>query len=125
MKTVLAIFLFSSSVLAHPIPGHTYRPSADIVQAEGQFFSIRMVRGEPTRFFVLGKEQAKLDLSTLRLTLKKHAAYKSQTLSLDLENNYFVLPEPVDFEAGSELELTASSREKTETLQIRIKDKAP
>lgn len=125
MKKIFLLLMLTSSAYAHHIPGHTFRPSADIAKTEGQFFSIRAVRGEGLRFFVIGREEAKLDLSNLKLTVRRLDPYPGEILQLDLENNYFTLKQAVNPAEDAYLELTATSPQRTEVLQLKLKGKAP
>ena len=55
-------------------------PELSTLKQEGQLLSIRIRLGEPLRIFVVGREEAKLDLSDLKLTVKRLEPYPVHTL---------------------------------------------
>lgn len=93
------------------------------IKKEGQLVSVRIVIGEPVRIFVVGKEEAKLDWSDLKLTVRRLKPYPGKILSTNQKNGYFVISEPIDLQKGTDLEVTTKIKDKTETLHFKIEEK--
>jgi hypothetical protein len=87
---------------------------------EGQLVSVRIVKGEPVRIFVVGREEAKLDMSSLKLTVRRIHPYPGKVLSINRKNDYFVISEPIDFQKTTDLEVTTKVKDKSETLQFKL-----
>ena len=81
IKLCLMGVLLSSVVFAQ---GKTHDPTATDVQVlsqQGDLVSVKVVIGEPIKIFVLGREEAQLDFSNLKI----NAEYDSSGLSLQVK----------------------------------------
>ncbi len=95
------------------------------LKQEGQLVSIRIVKGEPLRIFVIGKEEAKLDLSSLELTVRRLKPYPGRTLTTSLQDGYFIISEPSDLKETTDIAVTTKIKNKSETLRFKIKNRLP
>ncbi len=96
----------------------------NLIRQEGKVVSIRISKGHPVRIFVLGREEAKLDLTKLTLTVRRLKPYPGKILKLDRHGDYFQVQDASDFERSSELEISTSVQGKTESFNLKL-DKKP
>lgn len=88
---------------------------------DGQIFSIRIVRGQPLRIFVLGREEAKVNLSDLKLTVKRLKPYPSQTLTLAKDGESFIVKGAQEAN-GEKIEVKAKSMLGEETFYFELEE---
>lgn len=115
-------------VYFHPVSGITqtseFEPSIlgpDQWRKEGQLVSIQISRGEPIRIFVVGREEAKVDLSTLSLTVRSLKPYPGKVLSVDKHGNYYVFADPKELKKSKEIEVITRVKDKNETFRFELK----
>lgn len=94
------------------------------VRQEGRLLSLRLVLGEPVKLFVIGKEEAKLDLSTLKLTVRRLKPYPGKILSLNKYGDYYEIEKPMLMGAKSEIEVVTNLKGKKETFHFRVSEKS-
>lgn len=108
----------------------------ETISRQGNLFSIQIVKGEPIRIYVVGKERAQLDLSTIAVDLsldpsdmsvavKPKKVKSSRLLKLTQQNNYFIMENPADGDRVYKLEVKSKSDGKTETFNFKLKNKLP
>lgn len=124
MKLLLFTLAFSLSAFAQ-VSDNTIPLDSRTLRQEGQLFTIQMVLGEPIRFFVVGKEEAKVDLSELKMTVRRIKPYPGKVLSLDLENGYFVTTKLDDLKDATELEVTTLSKAKADKVKFKMENRKP
>ena len=98
-------------------------PSSSPVQEyreEGQLLSVRLVVSEPIRIFVVGKEEAKIDLSDLKLTVRRLKPYPAREFTASRKGDYFEVSEPKDLSRATNLEVKAETRGRVETLNFKL-----
>ena len=120
------VLLFGSVLASAQSMDHPSDPSySATLKQQGKLFTIQVVRGEPIRFFVVGREEAKLDLASMALTARRLEPYPGQVMSLDRRNDYFVPTDPKALENATVLEVTAKTKTKSETMRIQLKNEKP
>lgn len=124
MKLLIFTLAFSISAFAQ-VSDNTIPLDSRTLRQEGQLFTIQMVLGEPIRFFVVGKEEAKVDLSELKMTVRRLKPYPGKVLSLDLENGYFVSTKLEDLRGATELEVTTLSKAKSDKVKFKMENQKP
>ncbi len=92
---------------------------------QGQLVSIQIVKGNPVRIFVVGREEAKLDLSNLKLTVKRLKPYPGKVLTVDRAQNYFVIPNTNEFNKVKDLEIQTIYNGQSETLRLDLDQNLP
>lgn len=97
------------------------RPDLIGLKKQGQLVTVRLVPGEPLRIFVVGREEAKINLSDLKVTVKRLKPYPGKTLAVDRYQNYFAVAEPIDRNQPTDLEVTTNLKGKSEVLNFTIK----
>lgn len=95
-------------------------PEKQTLTQAGQMISLRLVVGEPVRIFVVGKEEAKIDLDSLKLTVRRLSPYPAQVLSLSQKGDVFTITEPVNLETENLLEVTTKVKNKTEKFKFKV-----
>lgn len=125
MKQFLfSLFVFLPSfIYAQEVVEDLSRKDPQVFGQEGRLVSIRVVVGEPTRIFVLGKEEAKLDLDNLELRVRRLQPYPAKVLQTSRSGDFFVLDEPLDLNKPTALEVTTKLKAKKETVRIKIDNK--
>lgn len=125
LVSVLVIVFWSIPSLAknpESIPFHEYQEE---MRQEGQVLSVHLSMGSPIRIFIVGREEAKIDLSKLELTVRRMNPYPGKVLKLDRYDNYFVVNDADPFTKNTTLELNAKVNNKVEKFKFKIKNKIP
>lgn len=123
MKLLLISFFLSGAAFAQGVLDDPNQVRITELKQEGHLVSIRIVRGEPVRIFVVGKEEAKLDLSRLKLTVRRIKPYPGKILRTSLDNNYFIISDPIDLQKTTDLEVTTEIKNQSETLRFKLDNK--
>ncbi len=125
MKIIIISLLLPLLASAQKFVDDPSHPNSKVIRQEGQLVSIQLVLGEPLRIFVVGREEAKLDFSDLKVTVRRLKPYPGKVLSVDRHNNYFSVSESLDLKKRTDLEVTTKVKGKTETLRFKIENKLP
>jgi hypothetical protein len=120
-KAIFITLLFSFVAKGSPLNPES--ANNEILRQNGNLVSVQLVLGEPVRIFVVGKEEAKLDLSKLKLTVRRITPYPSKEYSLDRTGDFFVITEPIDLKKPIDLEITTKVKEESETLRFNLNNK--
>ncbi len=106
----------------HPV--QPIQTNLDMMRQEGQLVTVRISRGSPLKIFVLGREEASLDLSKMKLTVRSLAPGGSKALSITKsDDGYFTVSDPVENDA--KLEVTTKVKGKTETFHFKMNPAKP
>lgn len=116
----IAIAAFGSTAPLFTVPA---RADTYEFKQQGDLATVRMVVGEPIRFFVVGREEAKLDMKDLKLTVRRLKPYPAKELTLDRNGNSFEISEPVNVKETTQLEVKTELKGKSETMQFNIENK--
>ncbi len=92
---------------------------------EGQLITIQISRGNPIRIFVVGREEAKIDPTTMSLTVRRVKPYPAKILSVDKFNNYFVISDSQEFKKSKEIEIITKVKGSDETFRFELKQEVP
>ena len=106
----IILFFIASVVLAQNTEKERSSNNAPSIQQEGQFVSLRISKKQPIQIFVMGKHEASLDLSTLKLYVRRKNAKTSENMPLLQKNGYFIVDE--SFTQPTELRLRLRSKTK-------------
>jgi hypothetical protein len=98
-------------------------PTLVNIKQEGQLVTVRIVRGEPLRIFVLGREEAKVNMSDLAVTVRRLKPYPGKILSLTKDGNFYTVKDPSD-RSLSDIEIKAKARNGEETFYFHIDNKS-
>lgn len=123
---LLIVFLFSNLAFAQaPLVGNPGEFNSDVLKHEGRLVTVQLVMGEPIRIFVVGKEEAKLDLSQMKLSVRRLKPYPESQLVTDQLSNSYTISKSSDLKEGTELELTTEIKNKKETHRFKLKNRTP
>lgn len=122
MKRLILAVLMPLVVSAQSFVDDPNHPNSTVMRRQGQLVSVELVLGEPLRIFVVGREEAKVDLSDLSITVRRLKPYPGKVLSLDKFNNYYTISDPVDLKKPMDLEVTTKVKGKSETLHFKIEN---
>jgi len=95
-----------------------------LIHKEGKLVSIKIMKGNPVRIFVVGREEAQINLKDLTLTIRRLKPYPGKVLKLDRNGEYFEVKDKAEFERSSELEISTGIDGKTESFNVKL-DKNP
>ncbi|MBX3017075.1 MAG: hypothetical protein KF767_04230 [Bdellovibrionaceae bacterium] len=95
-------------------------------RADGEMLSVRLSRGKPWRIFVVGREEAKIDPATLKLTVRRLKPYPGEMIVVDRKGTHFEMGGG-ERSLGEieELEIKAILKGEEETFHIRLKADEP
>lgn len=129
------IALCSGLVLAQstfPFPS-----DLEVLTQQGNLFAVRVVSGRPIQIFVVGRQEAELDFSGVKLGLDFEPAdfslhirrldknKKSRILRWRRERDHFVIDDPEAQIADITLEVTAQAQDQKDVFKFKLKNKLP
>jgi len=95
----------------------------DILRQQGSLFSVHIVSGEPLKIFVVGREEAKLDLTNMKLLVRRLQPYPEKTLTIKKSGDHYTISEPL--QENAELEVVPKVKGQSETFKFKIKAQKP
>ncbi|WP_409479879.1 hypothetical protein [Pseudobdellovibrio sp. HCB154] len=123
---VLMLFLLGHGLQADQRSEDPERSSAEVMMKEGRLMSVSLTLGNPIRIFVTGREEAKLDLSKMKLTVRRLHPYPQQELKVNKDGNfYIVVNRDLQSNALQELEVTTSVYKASESFNFKINNQKP
>lgn len=122
------IFLFSQFLFSQFIFAQLNDPTQPIdvlmLKQEGQLVTVQIAIGEPIRIFVVGKEEAKINLNDMKLTVRRLNPYPGKILNVTKSGDYFSVSEPTPTDHPTELEIkTKIKNKKEETFHFKLNNK--
>lgn len=100
--------------------------SAETQQKQGRLMTVSVTLGNPVRIFVTGREELKLDLSKMKLTVRRLHPYPQQELKVNREGNFYtVINREAETHPFQELEVTTSIYKTSETFKFKMDEKKP
>ena len=87
---------------------------------QGQLVVVQISKGSPTRIFILGREEAKLDLSKFKITVRRAQPYPGKILKLNRFDNYYEVDERLDLKQITDLEVTTQLKDKNEIFHFDL-----
>lgn len=126
IPVLLSLLFFSSLVFAGPATEDPERSSAETMMKQGRMMSVSLTLGNPLRIFVSGKEEGKLDLSKLKLTVRRLQPYPQQELKVNKDGNFYtVVNRDGSKTPFEEIEVTTSVHKTNETFNFKIENTKP
>lgn len=94
----------------------------ELWRQDGQMVTVRVSRKSPIRIFVVGREEAKINPSNLRVTVRRAQPYPAKELKVDQYNNYYVVSDPAEANNITDLEITTHMNDQTgpQTVQDEV-----
>jgi hypothetical protein len=118
----LLMLVFTNTNGAPTVPN---QDALNQIKQEGQFFSVQISKGEPIRIFVVGKEEANLDLSKLTVTVRRLKPYPGKVLKIDRLGGYFQVNDTKEFNSTTDLEISTKVESKDEVFKFNLKKNQP
>lgn len=123
---VLMLFLSSQTLYSDQRAEDPERSSAEVMMKEGRLMSVSLTLGNPIRIFVTGREEAKLDLSKMKLTVRRLQPYPAQELKVNKDGNFYtIVNRDLKNNAFQELEVTTSVYKASESFNFKINNQKP
>jgi len=123
--TIITLVFWSIIAVGQLPESIPYREYQDEMRQEGQFLSVHLSKGNPIRIFVVGKEEAKIDFSKLKMTVRRLNPYPGSVLKTDRYENYFVVKDALDFKKDAEFEIDIEANQKVEKFNFKLKGRTP
>ncbi|MBL7554949.1 MAG: hypothetical protein JNM24_03935 [Bdellovibrionaceae bacterium] len=123
--SIVLISFLSYHTFAADVETIPFKEYKDEMRKEGQFFSVHLSVGSPIRIFVVGKEEAKIDLSKLELTVRRLNPYPGKVLKADRYDHYFIVNDPKSVARDAEFEITVKSKTSDEKFKFDLKNNVP
>lgn len=128
-----AFVAFAQENISSPVPA-----DVQVLSQQGSLFSVHLAKDKPLKIFILGKEKAELNFSTLQMQADfdpsdvsvrvrvVHDKKKGPFLRIKKENNYFVVT-PIEIEKKKPftLEIRAKVKQTEENFQFKVENKMP
>lgn len=95
----------------------------NLIFKQGQLLSLRISRGDPIRIFVVGREEAQINLKDVSLKIRRLKPYPGKILKLNRYGEYFEVEDKAQFNKASEIEISADLRGKSESFKIKLEGK--
>lgn len=115
MKRSLLFLFIAPMALAQSFFADPVGTKSPTQPLESQMLSIRVVIGEPIKIFVVGREEAVLDWSSLELSVRRLNPFP-QDLAVERRESYFMVPA----QSTADLEVTAKANGQQEKLRVRV-----
>ena len=116
LATLGAGYGWAQVAAVEPIQSQT-----DILRQEGKLVSVRIVRGEPLKIFVVGREEAQLDLSKMKLVVRRLQPFPEKNLRLEKQGESFLVMDP--FKVDSDIEVKTELKGTSESFRFKVKAK--
>lgn len=121
MRIVLIVVMSLISLVAVAQSNMMDPSDSSVLKQQGKIFTFQILPGEPVRFFVVGREEAKIDLSNLAVTVRRLKPYPGQVLTLSRKDDYFVAEDDKELKDAIALEVTAKASQKIEKMRFQLK----
>lgn len=122
-----------ASLLSFAQPDMPTKTDFEVIREQGSLFSIKLIPGEPLKIFVLGNEEAtvdlsktnwkaNVDLSNLSVSVKQTNPSPGKILKIKRLDNHFIVDDPLQLSNGTELHLQIRDKDKkTHSFRVRVK----
>src|SRR5579872_2098345 len=107
MKFLLCSLLFSITANAQHYENDPSHADINALKQTGSLVSIQIVPKSPLKIFVVGREEAKFDLSHLKLFVRRLNQGAPQELKTLREGDHFVVSDEIKWDNPTDLEVTA------------------
>ncbi len=92
---------------------------------QGRLVTVSLTLGNPLKIFVTGKEEARFNLSNLKLKIRRLDPYPSEELVFDKTGRYYTVRIPQNGKSLNVLEITATVKDESESFQFKLNNKKP
>lgn len=118
MKLLYIIF-FLQNLFGYTGENDATRPALNTFQQEGQLVNITLVIGEPLKIYVVGRQQAEVDLESLKITVQSRNEMSTEVLPTQKSGDYFTVNKALG--KFSNLEVITKVKGTSETFKFNLK----
>jgi hypothetical protein len=119
MKKLIVLLLLSHFAFAKPFV-EIDNSDPTVLRQDGHFLTVRIIKSEPIRIFILGQEEAQVDLSNLLLTVRQLKPYPAQKLGINKSGDHYVLSGSPFINNIEDLEVTARIGTKVDKFNFKL-----
>ncbi len=125
-------FLFSFFIWAQPsIPPKT---DFEVIREQGNLFSVKLVPGQPIKIYVVGREEAEIDLSktswaadvdlaNLSVSFKQTNPNPGKIFKIKRFENHYIVDDPLALTKGSEFNLQIKEKnKKPHSFKVKVRE---
>jgi hypothetical protein len=120
MKTLFILLALSQITFAQSMPNDPSHADLAALKQDGKLVSIQIVPHGPLKIFVVGREEARLDLADLKLTVRQLSPGPQRLLSTMREADHFTLSDEIYGDKPANLEVTTKTHGKSEIFHFTI-----
>lgn len=126
---LVSIFLISAQ------PANPAQTDIEVIREQGSLLNIKFVPGKPIKIFIVGREEAEVDLSqtkwkadvdfsNLSVSLKQTNPNPGKILKIKRFENHYIVDDPLQLTNGTELRLDIDDKNKKHhTFKVKVKEK--
>ncbi|MGE0762481.1 MAG: hypothetical protein AB7N80_04310 [Bdellovibrionales bacterium] len=112
-RLLIGCMLVTGTALAQDPQQDPSRPDLNTLSRQGQLLNVRLSLGQPIKIFIVGKEEARIDLNELNVQIRRLNPYPAQDLVLSREGDYFVLGDQIAPDQDTRIEVRAGLKGKS------------
>lgn len=107
----------------------------EVIREQGSLFSLKFVPGKPIKFYIVGREEAEVDLSqtkwkadvdlaNLSVSVKQTNTKVGKILKIKRFENHYIVDDPLQLTNGTELHLQIKDKKDSQpqTFKVRVKE---
>lgn len=104
----------------------------EVIREQGSLFSLKFVPGQPIKFYIVGREEAEIDLSktkfaaevdlaNLSVSVKQTSAHPGKILKIKRFENHYIVDDPLQLTNGMELRLQIKDKKDKQPHSFKVK----
>lgn len=122
----LGLVVMANAIQADQRSEDPLQSNIETMQKQGRLMTVSLTLGNPVRIFVTGREELKLDLAKMKVTVRRLQPYPPQELKVNNNGSFYtVVNKETETRPLEELEVTTSIYKTSETFNFKIEDKKP
>lgn len=106
----------------------------EVIREQGNLFSLKLVPGQPLKIYILGREEAEVDLSkakfaaevdlsNLSVSVKQTTPNPGKILKIKRFENHYIVDDPLQLTNGMELHLQIKDKKDKQPHSFKVKVK--
>lgn len=106
----------------------------EVIREQGSLFSLKLVPGQPLKIYILGREEAEVDLSkakfaaevdlsNLSVSVKQTNPNPGKILKIKRFENHYIVDDPLQLTNGMELHLQIKDKKDKQPHSFKVKVK--
>jgi hypothetical protein len=129
--------MLSSLILGFLIfaqPSSIQKTDFEVIREQGSLFSLKFVPGQPIKFYIVGREEAEVDLSktkwaaeidpaNLSVSVKQTNSKPGKILKIRRFEDHYIVDDPLELTHGTELHLQIKDKKEKQPQSFKVKIK--